>query len=97
MNEVLTRALKLSRLMLEHAKKGEWDGIQLVEKQRKKILQKFFSAHTEPHSDEVSECVQEMLRLNEQLVAVCEQKKSGFGQNLQQINLGKKAKKAYSS
>jgi hypothetical protein len=97
MDERLNKALKLSYLMLDHAKKGDWEGIEQVDQQRKKILQQFFSSNDGSQSDEVAECVQKMLDLNEQLVQVCELKKTGFGQNLRQINRGKKAKKAYSA
>ena len=88
--------LEHSRKMLRLAEEGQWEEVISGEKQRRELVESFFSAPTSiKESYEVSRFTHEMLSINEHLQNLAMCARDMAGEELGAISLGRKAVSAY--
>lgn len=93
---VLVHALELSRRMLAACRQHDWALLAQLESQRGKLLDQAFAGPTETgNAATVAETIQQLIALDRDILACCEEEKRSCAQQLQQLTRGKHAADAY--
>ncbi|KAF0193034.1 MAG: hypothetical protein FD165_137 [Gammaproteobacteria bacterium] len=92
----LTLIIELTRKMLAAARQSDWDTVLSYENRRRLIMQQTFT--NVPALSELSNlasCIEEILGLDRELIALAEGARTGFADQLSVLRTSKKAVKAY--
>lgn len=93
---VLTHALELSRRMLTSCQNQDWTQLVQLESQRRGLLEQAFAGSAESGSTAaLAETIQQLISLDREILACCEEEKASCAQQLQQLAKGKHAADAY--
>lgn len=92
----LEPALALSRCMLQSAAEGDWASVQLLEDERRALLEQVFKGPNVPDAT-CEEDIRLMLTMNENLAEILKQHQQSLMQNIQELRQGQKAVAAYDS
>ena len=96
-NEI-SALLELTRDMLFCAERGDWERMQELESSRAGRLQNCFGGNlVAADIESLSSGIQEMLTLNERIIALIKQARDATACELRQIGRGRKAVDAYAS
>lgn len=96
LDAALTHALELSRHMLAACRRQDWALLAQLESQRGKLLEQAFAGSAESgKAATVAETIQQLMALDRDIIACCEDEKQSCVQQLQQLARGKNAADAY--
>ncbi|MDO9107076.1 MAG: flagellar protein FliT [Methylovulum sp.] len=94
----LQQLITMSRFMLDKAKEDAWDELPVLEENRRALIRAFFLEPVRQVDTKiVSEGIQAILSIDNDIMALGVIKKLEIGQELQKMDQGKKAVKAYTS
>ncbi len=95
-SQLLDEIHELSKRMLSVAKTQQWQDLQAMEQQRKRIIDQFF-AHpvASKDADRVAFIIKQIITINQQITSELEQKKVQLGVDFKQFNSSRKASNAY--
>jgi Flagellar protein FliT len=97
-HEDLQKILTISDKMLEQAKLALWDEVTELEAIRREWIELFFHESVEAEFiSAVKQAIQTILASDEQILALGQVEKHDIGQQIKQLEQGKKAVKAYGS
>lgn len=84
--------------MLDKAQEDSWDEVFALEEKRRELISVFFLEPAQQKITKVvSDGIQEMIAIDNEIMALGTLKKLGLGHALQKMDQGKKAVKAYTS
>jgi len=93
----LPRIIALTREMLALAQAGEWDGLVVIEAQRRVLLDARLHGAKPNVLAACAGQLRDMLAMDNAIIALAEQAKEAVGEELKQFGKGRKALSAYSS
>jgi hypothetical protein len=97
-SEQLKQIIELSQQMLKQARAMEWDRVAELEVQRKQLVMKCFQRlSSEQEAQEVATCIQQILRLNDEITVLGRDFKTQLSGELHTHKLGRAASAAYRS
>ena len=91
----LESLLMMSRLMLDHAKRGLWDEVITLESERSESLQTFFQNPPNQDKTSIVDGLHELIAIDEEIMMLGESKRDELGDELHKMEHSKKAIKAY--
>ncbi len=92
----LLELIKLSNDMLDLANNKEWSEIEILEKQRKELIDAFFSiTHSEGDSAFIAESINDILNINQQLTQIFVENKLDLQAEFSKFKSSQSAKNAY--
>jgi hypothetical protein len=100
MNDItrLERLLALSRDMLDHAGDEDWGQVELLQTQRKALLESFVLTEIEASlKGRAIDILKAVLALDDRIIALGQAGKLQLQATLTQMNVAKKAVKAYNA
>jgi len=97
--ELIVKGIGMSKALLQLAEQQDWKQFLELTQKRQEVLSKLdlqsASVNASQH-DEIQQKMTLLMKLNDQIEAVCKQQRSEIADNLKQLNKGKNAKNAYS-
>jgi len=95
----LQQLIAMSRTMLDKAKEESWDEVFVLEEKRRELIGAFFSEPAQPaaYSEIVSDGIQAIMAIDHDIMALGAAKRLALAEELQKVDQGKKAVKAYTS
>ncbi|TAL45932.1 MAG: flagellar protein FliT [Methylovulum sp.] len=95
----LQQLIAMSRIMLDKAKDESWDEVFVLEEKRRELIGAFFSEPAQPaaYSKIVSDGIQAIMAIDNDIMALGASKRLALAEELQKVDQGKKAVKAYTS
>jgi len=92
----LQQLISMSRIMLDKARQASWDEVFALEEQRRELINAFFlEPIPQVHAKIVSDGIQAIMAIDNNIMTLGELKRQELGQALQIMDQGKKAVKAY--
>ncbi|MFQ5488321.1 MAG: flagellar protein FliT [Gammaproteobacteria bacterium] len=93
---LLASALELSQHMLAACRSQDWALLSQLETRRRPLLEQAFSqSDTSMNPASVAETIHQLMALDRDILACCEEEKQACVQQLQQLTRGKNAADAY--
>ena len=94
----LQELIAMSRTMLGKAQEDAWDEVFSMEEKRREWIRTYFLEPIQQAATQiVAEGIQEIIAIDSEIMALGAQKKLELGLELQKMDQGKKAVKAYTS
>lgn len=94
---MLEQLLTLSNTMLEKALGNDWDEVFMLEPTQRELVERLFNSEDAiPIDDPLSQGINHLIRINEQVMRLGHKHKQELATDLQKIDQGKKALTAYS-
>ena len=97
--ELIVKGIDMSKALVKLAEQQEWQQFLELTQQRQETLSKLDLQSASVNASQHEEIQQKMtllMKINDQIEAVCMQQRSEIADNLKQLNKGKNAKNAYS-
>ena len=88
--------LKLSNQMMDAARARNWEALEHMESERQELLADIFSMPIADNEiQDVSQGIQQVLELNQQIMAMGRGGRQEIAAEINRFNLGRRAKQAY--
>jgi hypothetical protein len=97
-SEFLANLLALSEAMLEHARQGDWDGVERLEAVRREALEACFAkAVTEAEATTARDYIERIMAADNALKALAMAARDEAGARLGELRAGRRAQAAYTA
>jgi len=93
--EKLREALKLTQMMLDPAREGEWERVQWLESRRQFLLRNWFSQGALPSPEEVQAVLREILEVDREVSSLVASAREESARVLRKVARGRAATRAY--
>ena len=94
--EELRQLVTLSEVMLEHARRGDWEYVPEAEQQRRQFLERYFTQPVAPGDQAfVRGCVERILELDRELLRLSKASRAEAAEKLNELRRGRRAQAAY--
>ncbi|WP_305906557.1 flagellar protein FliT [Methylomarinum sp. Ch1-1] len=93
----LGRMLELTDLMLGGAKEQRWESISELQNLRDRLIHDFFAEETVVDEVRIAESIEYIIESDKQLATLVREERNLLQQQIQKMNKGKSAVKAYAT